>query len=192
MPMKPVLSSQATNRGRALMGRPRKELTGDLLDELCGYLEEGNGLKIAADLVGISPITVRKWIKEGSADLAADRDTKQAESTLRIKHSMAAAKQLRINQLNNAADNPAFWAAAAWWLERTYPNEFGRQDRINMNVQSTAIVGIVPGRLDVSEDERTTILGLLGRLNSEDEGNDSDPGAFGIEDGSEDFDLSVS
>lgn len=173
------------------MGRPPLDLTLEAIEEIISYLEEGWGIKGAADMVGITAPTLRKWIRTGMQDVNAGRDTKHAESTLRFKRAMAMFRGERITQLKKAGENPAFWASAAWLLERMYPEEFGRQDKVNMQLSGGAVLGNINANLEISEEEKSAVLSLLSRIGSGSQSDSGDDGGFGDETSSEDFDVSI-
>ncbi len=68
-------------------------------------------------------------------------------------------KQIAIKAIFKAMDKN--WMAAAWWLERNFPNEYGRKDRIDMDVKESKIVfqigwdnpGILPEPDDIKQLE---------------------------------------
>lgn len=185
MAFKPHKGGPRREEGR---GRPQLDVMNhELVEPLCEYLEEGMGFKEACALVGVAGTTVRKWVNAGQKDLAANRATDNAEFAYRVTQAMAEAKRLRIDALNRAAEHPAFWAAAAWWLERRYPQEFGRQDRVNMSINGNLQLSRA-GAIEVSEDEANAIRSVLGRIGvSED--SDSEADAFGFESSNEDGDI---
>lgn len=172
-------------------GRPPLDImSAELVEPLVEYLGEGMGFKEACHLVGVSPTSVRRWVNAGQHDLDNGRDTANAEFAYRVTQAMAEAKRTRINALNRAAENPAFWAAAAWWLERRYPQEFGRQDRVNMNLTGNLNLGKAAG-IEVSEDEADAIRNVLARVGAiQDSDSQEDP--LGFESSYENGDLPLS
>jgi len=159
-------------------GRPQLDvMSHEHVEPLVEYLKEGMFFLEACHLCGIGATTARKWIKAGIADLKAGRESDAALFAQRVNAAMAEAKLLRVRALNQAASNPAFWAAAAWWLERRYPQQFGRQDRMNMN-----ITGNINRQteIEVTEEEVDAIRSVLGKL-GESENDDSQENAFGFD-----------
>lgn len=179
--------ARSTYSGR---GRPPLDvMNASLIEPLVDYLREGMFFKEACHLVGASPTTVRKWVQTGLRDLDAGRDTAVAEFAFRVSQAMAEAKRERIGQLNRAGENPAFWAAAAWWLERRYPQEFGRQDRVNMTLNGNLNMARA-GRIEVTEEEADAIRSVLSRIGpSEDSDSEADP--FGFDASHENGELSI-
>lgn len=167
-------------------GRPEIDITSE---EMSGpflqYLREGMSFREACALIGISRTTARKWINAGKHDLAGGRDSKLAEFAVEVEKALTEAKHLRIQALNNAAAIPAFWAAAAWWLERRYPQEFGRQDRVNMNMSGTLGLNQA-ANIEVTEVEKDAIRSILGKLGTNQaDDSEGEPIGFGSSDSAE-------
>jgi len=79
---------------------------------LCVWLKKGCSFKDACAMEGISYETFRAWQSEKSAFSVA------------IKKAEAECKAARIATILKASDKS--WQAAAWWLERRCPEEYGR------------------------------------------------------------------
>lgn len=79
-------------------------------------LRAGNYMEIAASCAGISKDTLYKWI-------AADADFADA-----VKEAQAVAETAHIANIVRAGLDGT-WQASAWFLERKYPDRYGRQDR---------------------------------------------------------------
>ncbi|HEX4609607.1 MAG TPA: hypothetical protein VH092_15515 [Urbifossiella sp.] len=78
-------------------------------------------LTFAASLVEVSPQTLHRWIRRGKAENAPEEYRKFAVA---VATAIAKAVEKRIKQIHNAAE-AGRWNAAAWWLERCHPDEFG-------------------------------------------------------------------
>jgi len=85
-------------------------------ERILELLRAGNYMETAAACAGISKDTLYKW-------LSADADFADA-----VKEAQAAAEALHISNIAKAAFDGT-WQASAWYLERKYPDRFGRQDR---------------------------------------------------------------
>ncbi len=79
---------------------------------LCKWLKKGCSYKDACAMEGISYETFRTWEKEKSAFSVA------------LKKAEAECKAARIATILKASEKS--WQAAAWWLERRCPDEYGR------------------------------------------------------------------
>ncbi|MGM9924749.1 MAG: hypothetical protein ACI35R_10930 [Bacillus sp. (in: firmicutes)] len=127
----------------AVTGRPSKlspELTGKITD----MLRAGNYLETAAAYAGIDQSTLHRWMKRGAREMER---VEKSDRTLRIKKSeapyvdfckaikkaLAEAEVRDLIIISNAAKND--WKAAAWKLERRFPDKFGRKERINAQLE---------------------------------------------------------
>lgn len=82
---------------------------------LCKWLKKGCNYKDACAMEGISYETFRTWEKEKSVFSVA------------LKKAEAECKVARIATILKASDKS--WQAAAWWLERRCPDEYGRNPK---------------------------------------------------------------
>lgn len=103
------------------MGRPSK-LTDELVATLEGVFSRGQtSIETACDYVGISRSTYFRWMSETDAKYLDFQDT--------MKRARATAVQGYLDVIHNAAQNGT-WQAAAWWLERVLPDEYGRKTTV--------------------------------------------------------------
>jgi hypothetical protein len=94
----------------------------DRIAVLVDVLVDGNYRDTAARLAGIAESGVRSWLK-----LAEDGDPRyQAIGTL-IRAAEAIAESESVGHVRTAGRDPRFWAAAATWLERKFPDKYGRR-----------------------------------------------------------------
>ena len=94
-----------------MAGRPTK-YSPETLKTIIAAIEQGAPLRHAAAYAGISEDTLARW-REKHADFADA-----------IKAAEARAVIGRLARIRRAEEDS--WQAAAWWLERKYPSEFGR------------------------------------------------------------------
>lgn len=103
------------------MGRPK--LTQELVDRAIALKRDGlsNGDIICA--LGIHESTFYRWIGDPKNKL-------QRELSEGLKKEEAAFKQTLLTTIRSAAlARNQYWTAAAWLLERKYPDEYGKADR---------------------------------------------------------------
>ena len=103
------------------MGRPK--LTQELVDRAIALKRDGlsNGDNICAQ--GIHESTFYRWIGDPKNKL-------QRELSEGLKKEEAAFKQTLLTTIRAAAlARNQYWTAAAWLLERKYPDEYGKADR---------------------------------------------------------------
>lgn len=93
------------------MPRPSK-YSKEILEALCKWIRSGNTYKDACMIEGISYQTFNEW-----------RNAKPEFSDA-IKKAEAMCKAVRIALVLKAGQKS--WQAAAWYLERRFPEEYGR------------------------------------------------------------------
>lgn len=109
--------SKTKRKGKGGPGRPPKladEVRKSILDDLA----TGNTRTCAAARAGISARTLRRWLAAGRnahepyvSFLTAVKKAEQDAQAFCVRTILAASKKS--------------WQAAAWFLERRYPEEFG-------------------------------------------------------------------
>lgn len=131
-------------------------------------LNAGNYVDHACDYAGIGKSTIYRWIDRGQNE--ADRieaggkpdphEKQYLELWEAIKKARASAMVRNVAIIQQAARNGT-WQAAAWWLERTAPQQFGRR-------LSAEITGAEGGAINVSvtvDALEAKIAALLGEAN---------------------------
>jgi transposase len=109
-----------------MCARPAK-LTSEVQARLVEALNVGGNHAQAAHYAGIDPDTLRRWLRTGEAATtgpfyALCVAIKKAESNAPL-HWLAIIEQ---------AAKKGEWTAAAWKLERKYPDEWGRRQRVDL------------------------------------------------------------
>lgn len=104
------------------MGRPTK-LTQDIQDKIVDAILAGNYQDAASRYVGIDPATFYRWMQKGDG-----ADDQYGEFREAVENAKAAAEVENVAIIRMAARDGT-WQAAAWWLERTRPQKFGRKER---------------------------------------------------------------
>jgi hypothetical protein len=99
-----------------------RKLTGDVETILLEALALGTPKAKAAQLAGIHPATLYRWIEQGEADLETDRETALSALCEAIKRAEAAFVTYALQTIHDAA--PKQWQAAAWLLERKHPEDW--------------------------------------------------------------------
>lgn len=96
----------------AVQGRPRS-LDDAKRREICALISAGDSLRGAARYVGCSVATIRREAK------------RNPNFDQRLRHAEGAARLAPLQAMRKAAST--HWRAAAWMLERTDPERFGRR-----------------------------------------------------------------
>ncbi len=96
-------------------GRPTKR-TPEVEARIVEAIRGGNVYETAARYAGINPATFYDWQARfpDFADL--------------VKNARAEAEARNVTLIQQAARTQ--WQAGAWWLERSFPDRYGRRDRI--------------------------------------------------------------
>lgn len=86
--------------------------------------ESGLNQKECAEVAGINEATLYKWINKGkSAKSGRYKDFYNDFQMAKNKN-----KLFHLKKIHEAES----WTSSAWYLERVYPEEFGRKDRMNL------------------------------------------------------------
>jgi hypothetical protein len=118
----------------AKTGRKSK-LDKDRQDKLLKAIRVGNDKKVACALAGISEPTLYRWLEQSKAKNASEQLREFRESFERVE---AEAEVLKVSRIAQAADNGR-WQAAAWWLERKYPERWAQQTKIKQSYQDLMV-----------------------------------------------------
>ena len=111
-------------------GRPSK-LNGELQKEMVALFHRGGFRNEVCGAVGISYVTFLSWMERG----------KKAKTGQFLEFFNAIKKAEAVGKLRHIANitrhSEQSWQASAWFLERRYPEEFRKVDRI----ESTGLNG---------------------------------------------------
>lgn len=117
--------------GRGRRG-PASVLTDEVRDEIARRLASGCSLEVAAEAVGVSRRTVQAWLAVGRDGEAREAEglrlsVRQAECLALLRAEQTARAELRVKALASIqkAALGGNYQAAAWLLERLFPDEFG-------------------------------------------------------------------
>jgi hypothetical protein len=100
------------------------KLTPALQAALCSVLAAGGTRRACCAHVGIDSAQFYRWLERAAAFRSA---VEKAEADAELRYTAIIA---------TAASES--WQAAAWWLERRRPDDYGRRDRIELNVRAEA------------------------------------------------------
>ena len=117
----------------------KPKLTEELIEVMCGLKAKGMHNKDICMAVGIHEATLYRWLNKPSARLhrVLSEEFKKAEARY---------KQELLDTIRGAAlAKRQYWTAAAWLLERKYPEEFGRPETRKTAVESEDAPKIVLG-----------------------------------------------
>lgn len=117
-------------------GRPTK-LTKDIQNRIVSVIQSGNYIETACAYVGINKSTFYDWLKRGARE--KDRVEKNPRAKVRksekpfvdfsnaVEKALAHAEIRDVAIIGRAAEEN--WQAAAWRLERKFPDRWGRREK---------------------------------------------------------------
>jgi len=150
-----------------LAGRKTK-LTEERFKQIVNLVKVGNFASVAASAAGISEATYYGWLKRGREEGEALKEGESGsiffEFLEAIKKAEGQAEARSIMRIQTASEEN--WTAAAWYLERKYPDRWGRKDRSKVEVtDSRDVVDRVPPTLS----DVLAVLSEIDQLPGEDD-----------------------
>ncbi|WP_373896370.1 hypothetical protein [Virgibacillus sp. CBA3643] len=143
-------------------GRPEK-LTPEIEQEIIKVVRSGNYVETACAYVGINKTTFYDWLKRGAREkdrLAKNHkarmkkdEKKYVEFSNAIEKALAYAEIRDVAIIGQAAEDN--WTAAAWRLERKFPDKWGRKDK-----QSIEHSGKDGGAIETSHKQQLDLSNL--------------------------------
>jgi hypothetical protein len=116
----------------ATVGRPTK-LTPKVAETIVQALRAGNFIDTACRLGGISPSTYYAWRQESTLSRCDSRVSNFIE---RVEMARAEAESANVEAIQQAAQRGT-WQAAAWFLERSYSERWGRSETAKRSTPPT-------------------------------------------------------
>ncbi len=120
----------------------RGKINQELINKIVEYISHGNYISTSCQACGISHRTYDTWIKHGE-ELAEHIESGKnhiEESQLiylqffeAIKKAESEAEAKNVQIIQSVA--PKNWQAAAWLLERKYPEKYGKREVLDINVK---------------------------------------------------------
>lgn len=155
----------------AKMGRPI-ELTDEIQKKIVDAIKMGNYIETAASYAGVHKSTLYDWMKRGARYEEGKSDPGDiifANFSDAIERAMTEAEMRDVLLIGNAAKKN--WQAAAWRLERKFPDKWGRKDRVNLEHSGALEVnGSLDVRLNHMTDEE--VEAALKKLKAQDDGDE--------------------
>jgi hypothetical protein len=135
-------------------GRPAK-FTPAVQERLLNVIRLGAYRNAACDFAGITPETLRIWLRRGEAD----GEGPYWEFCTALKQAEAAACIKALGTIRLAMEQN--WQAAAWFLERKRPQEWGRRERHEHTGKDGGPIRTQVRLGDLPPDERRARLDAL-------------------------------
>jgi hypothetical protein len=130
-------------------------------DKIINYLRAGAFVETAAIAAGIHKDTFYEWMKIGRAN----GHPGLAAWVARVDEAVAMSEVVMIGLVGKAAQEGQ-WQAAAWHLERKYPQRWGRRDRVEHSGPGGAPIETVdrtPPDAMTSEQQISRLAALIGK-----------------------------
>ncbi len=105
------------------MGRATK-LTPERHNAICDMVRDGVCLGEAAEAVGVDRGTVYRWRQSTRSPYR--------EFAVELEQALGEAEARLVKHISQAAETT--WQAAAWMLERRWPERWGRRDRVALEL----------------------------------------------------------
>lgn len=106
----------------------KPKLTKELAEEAIKLVKGGASNQDVIDYLGVAESTFYAWLREpqNEAQAALAQGLKKAETERKLWH---------LQRIHEAAKN-GDWKSSAWYLERRYPSEYARTQRITGTVET--------------------------------------------------------
>lgn len=128
----------------------KSKLTEELIKEAARLIEAGNYQKHVAQALGVDESTWYRWLREG--EQSEDENDLKYKFYQSIKKAEAKAVARNVALIQRAAQE-GNWQAAAWWLERKFPSEWGKKDKLDIGADDGLRIEIVKVDSKANEDE---------------------------------------
>lgn len=118
-----------------------RAVTSEQVEKMLDGLRHGMTRRAASAFAGYSKTTLYAMLEKDE-----DRTLLTA-----IENAEGEAEAAYTQLVADAAVNPKNWTAAAWWLERRKPDDYGRRDRLEVKVDIKTIVQRVAAERGLDE-----------------------------------------
>ena len=105
------------------------KLDKELAERFCKGLSIGLTVKGACDYAGISEQSFYSYMKQAKDDEEKGKKSVFTEFFESVKKAKASFRIYHMTKIREAAES-GNWQASAWSLERLFPDEYGRQDKL--------------------------------------------------------------
>jgi hypothetical protein len=143
-------------------------LTDDVKKDVLDALKAGVWQKDAAAHAGIGESTLAQWLREGRAFLDEGVENELSEFAAACALARAGHKVLLVGRITAATAKD--WKAAAFLLERMFPNEFGKRDaKLIEHDMSEGLEELLAGKqpVQIPLDRRQRIAAILAEEDDE-------------------------
>ncbi len=118
------------------MSPVNSKYTPEIHEQIVSYIRKGYPKTTTFGLVGINADTGWDWLRYGRDQ--PEKYPHYVRLAEDIEQAIAEVQAERVDQILAAAQDPKNWTAAAWYLERTDPQTWGRKDRVEIDASKSA------------------------------------------------------
>lgn len=148
------------------------KLTPELLAAIEQEIGDGNYVTTVCQAHGINRTSFYDWKNRGEkASSGLFRDFYEA-----VERATAKSEQKYVEVIKNAA-NDGTWTAAAWWLERRYPDRWGKREKVDVTSGGKPIQPL--DLKNLTDDELEILEKIIGGSGSKPADAGSDTGGEG-------------
>jgi hypothetical protein len=104
----------------------KKKFTPELGNKICALVRAGNYVETAMVASGITRQTLMRWLRAGKAGESKEL----VEFNERYSKACAESEALFLGVIQKSAAE--HWQAAAWILERRFPEKWGKRERVDV------------------------------------------------------------
>lgn len=151
-------------------GRPTK-LTKQVQEDICKLIKLGNYIETAAAYVGISKMTLYNWMRRGRKELervekAGPRakirknEAPYVEFLDAVEKALSQAEAVDVAVIGRSAKE-GNWQAAAWRLERKFPERWGLRDREREAKRLDVIIEKTKAEMTLIEEQIKRLQGEI-------------------------------
>jgi orotate phosphoribosyltransferase-like protein len=115
------------------------KLNDNLIDRIARLIDTGMSINAVCDAVGVSRASFYQWMSLGSQP---DRSDIYVRFVTEIRKARAGVQARWLEKIEIASQDPKTWTAAAWLLERSFPQEFGRRSQVDVTVREDVVAEI--------------------------------------------------
>ena len=108
---------------QANLGRPPK-LTAELIEHICDFISSSQSISAISRLVQISESTFYRWLSKAKQPGA---EQVYVDFAARVEEAVQFSEVEALQRIRYASRRDEHWRAAAWILERRFPEKYGRR-----------------------------------------------------------------
>ena len=116
--------------------KPYKLIDNEIQERLLQAIRLGAFIEHACYYAGINSSTFRQWRQKATEGIEPYKSF-----WVKVNEAESEAIMRRLARIENAGKDGS-WQADAWYLERKYPDKFGRRDRVELTGDPNAPVEI--------------------------------------------------